>query len=613
MMKIEQMQISGFKSFSETTEVVFPDGITAVVGPNGCGKSNIGDAINWVLGEQSAKMLRGSSMQDVIFNGSEARKPQGMAEVSLHLAGRLSGDGEKKQISITRRLFRDGESDYLLNGAKSRLRDIQDLLREERVGAQTYATIEQGRIDQILNAKPKDRRLIIEEAAGIGGFKHKRRLAELKLEATHANLLRVNDIVTEVARQIGSLRRQAAKARRYGRLRDELRAKESVRFGAKARRLDAELARLREAEASALRGGGGIVGAPGDARSRASSRSGRRSRTPSAPAARATEALHQLELEIDRGEARVAACRDAHRRGGRGRPPAGRGHRGSGAPAGGDRRAGDGPRGRPRRGGGRAVRPRPRAWTEHRRLRRGKGPRRARRAATAWRSLRRGLFESMNRLAELRNRRRSIEEHLARLAASRERLEREREAAQGEHLRTSEEAAGLRERRRPRSAASRSFAMPWRARRPICPARDCGTPRPWSSSPPRASARPRRRARCARWKTSRRDSRACRTASVSCSRRAAAPACARRGSSRISSRPSREVEGRGRGVPSGRSPGRRRRGRRRCDPRGRSDPRGGRRANDVPQQEPDAWAPPSRTRRRTAVRRSRQRCATTRA
>ena len=181
MMKIERMQISGFKSFSETTEVVFPDGITAVVGPNGCGKSNIGDAINWVLGEQSAKSLRGSSMQDVIFNGSDARKPQGMAEVSLHLAGRLHGDGaEKKQITITRRLFRDGESDYLLNGVKTRLRDIQELLRDERVGAQTYATIEQGRIDQILNAKPKDRRLIIDhEDAGSGV--HRRRLPQSKI------------------------------------------------------------------------------------------------------------------------------------------------------------------------------------------------------------------------------------------------------------------------------------------------------------------------------------------------------------------------------------------------------------------------------------------------
>ena len=227
MLKIAKMEIHGFKSFSDATEVVFPDGITAVVGPNGCGKSNIGDAINWVLGEQSARMLRGSSMQDVIFNGSEKRRPIGMAEVSLHLTNRPNGNGNgngngnaPKTVTITRRLFRSGESEYLLDGARSRLRDIQDLLREERVGAQTYATIEQGRIDQILNAKPKERRLIIEEAAGVAGFKHKRRLAELKLEATQANLLRVNDIVLEVERQIGSLKRQAAKARRYARLRD---------------------------------------------------------------------------------------------------------------------------------------------------------------------------------------------------------------------------------------------------------------------------------------------------------------------------------------------------------------------------------------------------------
>ncbi|HVQ34656.1 MAG TPA: AAA family ATPase, partial [Candidatus Bathyarchaeia archaeon] len=145
MLKIEKVEISGFKSFSDATEVSFPDGITAVVGPNGCGKSNIGDAINWVLGEQSARMLRGTSMQDVIFNGSEKRKPVGLAEVSLQLAGRVNGNGDApKTIKITRRLFRTGESEYLLNDQRSRLRDIQDLLREERVGAQTYATIEQG-------------------------------------------------------------------------------------------------------------------------------------------------------------------------------------------------------------------------------------------------------------------------------------------------------------------------------------------------------------------------------------------------------------------------------------------------------------------------------------
>ena len=444
MMKIERMQISGFKSFSETTEVVFPDGITAVVGPNGCGKSNIGDAINWVLGEQSAKSLRGSSMQDVIFNGSEARKPQGMAEVSLHLAGRLNGNGgEKKQIMITRRLFRDGESDYLLNGAKSRLRDIQELLREERVGAQTYATIEQGRIDQILNAKPKDRRLIIEEAAGIGGFKHKRRLAELKLEATHANLLRVNDIVVEVARQIGSLRRQAAKARRYGRLREELHAKASVRFGAKARRLDAELTRLREAEGEAR-----AVEAESSARLATLEShivAERMSLEDAVRAGRAqTEALHQLELEIDRGEAGVAACRariveaeEADRR------------LAEDIEALNVRRLATDEQAAAHATGLAAEDAELSASAErleaHRaRVAESTLARDGRRDRVE--VLRRGPFESMNRLAELRNRSRSIEEHLSRLAAARSRLEREREAAQGDHLRTSEGAAGLLER-----------------------------------------------------------------------------------------------------------------------------------------------------------------------
>jgi chromosome segregation protein len=441
MLKIEKMEISGFKSFSETTEVVFPDGITAVVGPNGCGKSNIGDAINWVLGEQSAKMLRGSSMQDVIFNGSEARKPQGMAEVSLHLAGRVNGDaGERKHVKITRRLFRDGESDYLLNGAKSRLRDIQDLLREERVGAQTYATIEQGRIDQILNAKPKDRRLIIEEAAGIAGFKHKRRLAELKLEATQANLLRVNDIVVEVARQIGSLKRQAAKARRYGRLRDELRVKESIRFGAKARRLDAELARAQEIEARAR-----ALEAETAARlasSEAAVAAERAAVDEEARRGRAeAEALHQLELEIDRGEGRLAASREkiaeageavarldaeiaetAVRRGAVAEESSARAHELAIE----ERQATDAA-----------------ALLAERRERVAASTlaREARRERVE--TLRRALFGSVNRVAELRNRTRSIEDHASRLAAQRERLERERDAAQGEHARVTAAAAGI--------------------------------------------------------------------------------------------------------------------------------------------------------------------------
>ena len=445
MMKIEKMQISGFKSFSETTEVVFPEGITAVVGPNGCGKSNIGDAINWVLGEQSAKSLRGSSMQDVIFNGTDARKPQGMAEVSLHLAGRQNGDdgAAAKHITITRRLFRDGESDYLLNGAKSRLRDIQDLLREERVGAQTYATIEQGRIDQILNAKPKERRLIIEEAAGVAGFKHKRRLAELKLEATNANLLRVNDIVVEVARQIGSLKRQAAKARRYGRLRDELRAVESIRYGAKARRLDAELAQLREAEAVAVAEEAGAAARLATLEAEISAeRVALEERLSKGRAA--SEALHQLEIEIDRGEARVRLCKERIAEAEEA-----------------DRRLADDLEALAARqakteeeAAGRsaelaaeeaemsqaAVR-----FEEHRRLvEEGNAGRDARRAEVE--ALRGTLFDAMNRLAEHRNRRRAIEEHVALNTAREDRLKRERDEAAGEHVRVSEEAAGLGER-----------------------------------------------------------------------------------------------------------------------------------------------------------------------
>ena len=444
MMKIEKMQISGFKSFSESTEVVFPDGITAVVGPNGCGKSNIGDAINWVLGEQSAKMLRGSSMQDVIFNGSEARKPQGMAEVSLHLAGRTNGDGgERSVITVTRRLFRDGESDYLLNGAKSRLRDIQDMLREQRVGAQTYATIEQGRIDQILNAKPKDRRLIIEEAAGIAGFKHKRRLAELKLEATQANLLRVNDIVVEVARQIGSLKRQAAKARRYGRLREELRLKESIRFGAKARRLDVELASLREAESLARTFES--ESAARLATVEAEILAERTSLDEAARAARtASDALHQLEIDIDRGEARVATCRerileadDAGRRLGEDIVGLELRHAAIGEQA--AARAADLAAEEAELAAAAA-----RLEDSRKAVAEGSAAREARRERVE--TLRRGLFESMNRLAELRNRRRSLEDHMVRLAAQRERLQREREAAQAEHVRVSEEAAGWGER-----------------------------------------------------------------------------------------------------------------------------------------------------------------------
>jgi chromosome segregation protein len=310
MLRLEKMEICGFKSFGDRTEVRFPDGVTAVVGPNGCGKSNIGDALNWVLGEQSAKMLRGREMADVIFSGSELRKPLGMAEVSLCFSGGAGLPGnDDGNVVVTRRLFRTGESEYELNGSRTRLKDIQELLRQARVGARTYATIEQGRIDQVLNAKPRERRALIEDAAGVSGYKHKRRLAELKLEATRANLLRVNDIVVEVQRQINSLKRQAAKARRYRRLREELRSKEFVRFAAQARELDAELARLQEVERAAT-----------DAQAEAAARLGRLEADLQQRRAEldqlgrrcreAADRVHRMDIEIDREESQIASCRE---------------------------------------------------------------------------------------------------------------------------------------------------------------------------------------------------------------------------------------------------------------------------------------------------------------
>src|SRR5882672_7417392 len=211
-------------------------GIAAVVGPNGCGKSNISDAISWVLGEQSAKSLRGARMEDVIFAGTRERKPLGMAQVTLTMldpaahepvGGSVNGQAphghvKPEQITITRRLYRSGDSDYLINGHLARLRDIQDLFSGTGLGPESYAIIEQGRIGQILSNKPADRRAVIEEAAGIGKYKTRKRLAEAKLESSRQNLSRVFDILEEVGRQVNSLKRQASKARRYEELRTEM-------------------------------------------------------------------------------------------------------------------------------------------------------------------------------------------------------------------------------------------------------------------------------------------------------------------------------------------------------------------------------------------------------
>ena len=228
-MKLERVDISGFKSFGEKAELAFHEGVTAVVGPNGCGKSNIADAIGWVLGEQSAKSLRGQKMEDLIFNGTESRPSLSLAEVNLRVSNVIvpgrsqngdKSDAPKGEVLVTRRLNRAGDSEYLLDGVVSRLRDVQELFMGTGVGSKAYAIIEQGTIGLILSSKPTDRRMIIEEAAGITKYKSRRRSAELKLKAAQQNLFRVNDIVYEITRQMNSLKRQAGKARRYRRLRD---------------------------------------------------------------------------------------------------------------------------------------------------------------------------------------------------------------------------------------------------------------------------------------------------------------------------------------------------------------------------------------------------------
>ena len=289
-MRLQRLEIAGFKSFPDRSELTFDTGVTAIVGPNGCGKSNVVDALTWVLGEQSAKSLRGDRMEDVIFGGSDARKPTGAAEVRLRLSGvaarvptgpAVAGNGGNghgtllesagegglatavaieeepplivRDVELMRRLYRSGESEYLIDGETCRLRDVQDLLMDAGLGVKAYAVIEQGKIGQILSSRPTDRRQLIEEAAGVTKYKSRRRAAELKLEAAQQNLTRVDDIIFEVEKQRGTLKRQAAKARRYRRLREELRRWEKVQFANRYRLLgeaiEAAHARLADARA----------------------------------------------------------------------------------------------------------------------------------------------------------------------------------------------------------------------------------------------------------------------------------------------------------------------------------------------------------------------------
>jgi chromosome segregation protein len=223
-MHLRALKLHGFKSFADNTTLNFQPGVTAIVGPNGCGKSNIADAIRWVLGEQSAKALRGGKMQDVIFEGADTRKPSQLCEVALHLTECEKQLGsEFHEIEIMRRVYRDGQSEYFFNGQPCRLKDIHKLFMDTGIGRTSYSIMAQGQIDQILSSKPEERRVVFEEAAGITKYKAQRREAMNKLALTEQNLARVSDVINEVARQIGSLRRQAAKAMRYKRLNFRLR------------------------------------------------------------------------------------------------------------------------------------------------------------------------------------------------------------------------------------------------------------------------------------------------------------------------------------------------------------------------------------------------------
>ncbi len=227
-MHLQSLELFGFKSFADKTVFNFHEGVTAIVGPNGCGKSNVLDAVKWALGEQSAKSLRGDEMADVIFNGADTRKPVGFGEVSLTFTDCAEEFGiDWHDVRVTRRIYRDGNSEYLLNKTPCRLRDIQSLFADTGIARTSYSMMEQGRIDMILSSRPEDRRAVFEEAAGITKYKTQKREALRKLEATEANLLRIGDVIKEVKRQIGSLQRQAGKARRYQALHADLRVLET--------------------------------------------------------------------------------------------------------------------------------------------------------------------------------------------------------------------------------------------------------------------------------------------------------------------------------------------------------------------------------------------------
>ena len=254
-MRLESVTLHGFKSFAEKTVLKVMPGITAIVGPNGCGKSNISESVRWALGEQSAKSLRGQRMEDLIFHGSGSRKPVGFAEVELT----FSNDGVLSvpwtEVSVSRRLYRTGESEYFLNKNSSRLRDILDLFAGTGANPRAYSVMDQDKLNHVLTAKPHERRVFIEEAAGIARYKQQRNETEGKLDAARQNLVRVRDVMDEVRRQLNSLERQAKKAQQYKVLQTEKRdlglalvAADYAGRTAEGERLAGELVRLRDHE-----------------------------------------------------------------------------------------------------------------------------------------------------------------------------------------------------------------------------------------------------------------------------------------------------------------------------------------------------------------------------
>ena len=222
-MYLKSLELQGFKSFANKIVLQFHNGITGVVGPNGSGKSNVSDAIRWVLGEQSAKQLRGGSMQDVIFSGTMQRRPMSYAYVAITLDNAdhaLPIDYE--EVTVARRLYRSGESEYLINGTAVRMRDVQELFFDTGIGKEGYSLIGQGQVEKILNGKPDERRELFDEAAGIVKYKHRKQAAVKKLDSEQANLVRVNDILSELERQVGPLKDQSEKAKIYLSKRDEM-------------------------------------------------------------------------------------------------------------------------------------------------------------------------------------------------------------------------------------------------------------------------------------------------------------------------------------------------------------------------------------------------------